>query len=254
MPRNGELTYYADIGETGRQHALSKPFSDDDCGLYFMRVGALFSLLPPPPARILECGCGTGWLAYFLAQRGYQVVATDVSADAIALAQDHPLFRRGDVPTFHVADSEMLEFDSAFDVVIFFDALHHSLDEKAALHCAYQALRPGGICIALEPGRGHHRKSREVEETHDVTEKDMPPSWIWRLGRQVGFEGCRIVPAPQHLGKALYEGQRVGGWLGRLLRLWPLRYLAVLGILLLQRWSCGITILQKGTRNPSGMR
>ncbi len=245
MPRNGELTYFADIGEAGRQHALSKPFSDEDCGLYLMRVGALFSLLPPPPARILECGCGTGWLAHFLAQKGYEVVATDVSPDAIHLAQDNPVFRRGDVPTFQVADSEMLPFASAFDVVIFFDSLHHATDELAALRCASRALRPGGICVALEPGRGHHRKSREVEAEYDVTEKDMPPSYVRWLGRQVGFKRCRIFPGPQHLGKALYGSQRVGGWLGRLLRIWPFRHLAVLGIMVLQRWYCGITILQK---------
>ena len=52
MPRTGELTYYEKIGEAGRNHALSKPFSDEECGLNLMRVGALFSLLPPPPARI----------------------------------------------------------------------------------------------------------------------------------------------------------------------------------------------------------
>jgi len=110
MPRAGELTYYERIGESGRRHALGKPFSDDDCGLYLLRAGALFSLLPPPPARVLECGCGTGWLSHFLARRGYDVVGTDVSTDAIRLATSHPLFRDGNVPAFAVADSESLTF------------------------------------------------------------------------------------------------------------------------------------------------
>src|SRR5438045_590951 len=100
MPRSGELTYYERIGERGREHAVAKPFSDDDCGLYLLRAGALFSLLPPPPARILDCGCGTGWLAYFLARRGYDIVATDVSPDAIALATSHPVFHDGPSPRF----------------------------------------------------------------------------------------------------------------------------------------------------------
>src|SRR3954470_25049119 len=159
MPRPGELTYYDQIGELGRQHALAKPFSDDDCGPNLLRLGALFNLLPPPPARILECGCGTGWLAHFLARRGYEVTATDVAADAIRLARGNQIFCQGTVPEFRVADTEALAFDSEFDVVIFFDSLHHCLDEQAALRCAYQALRPGGICIAFEPGWGHQRRS-----------------------------------------------------------------------------------------------
>jgi SAM-dependent methyltransferase len=245
MPRDGELTYYEQIGEAGRRHALSKPFSDDECGLYLMRMGALFSLLPPPPARVLECGCGTGWLAHFLARRGYDVVATDVAPDAIRLAQSNPVFTGGHVPEFLVADSEALEFESAFDAVIFFDSLHHALDETAALRCAYRALRPGGLCIALEPGRGHHRKSDETEAAFGVTDKDMPPSYIRRLGRQVGFRRCRMFPAPQHLGKALYATERLAGWPRRLLAVPPLRHLVVFGIQLWKGWYCGIAVLQK---------
>ncbi|HEX5271724.1 MAG TPA: class I SAM-dependent methyltransferase [Gemmataceae bacterium] len=244
MPRTGELTYYQHLGDVGRQHALAKPFSDEDCGVYFQRAGALFSLLPPPPARVLECGCGTGWLAYFLARRGYQVVATDVAPDAIRLARDNPVFRDGPTPEFRVADSEALDFEAAFDVVIFFDSLHHAVDESAALRCAYRALRPGGVCVALEPGRGHHRKSAEVEAGFNVTEKDMPPRYVRRLGRGAGFTRCRILPAPQHLAKALYAG-RQPGWLGKLLAVGPVRSLVVLGILALRGWYCGITVLHK---------
>jgi SAM-dependent methyltransferase len=234
MPRAGELSYYERIGETGRRHALGKPFSDDECGLYLLRAGALFSLLPPPPARVLDCGCGTGWLAYFLAQRGYDVVAVDVSADAVTLARTHPLFREGGSPQFLVADSEALTFASEFDAVVFFDSLHHTLDERKALAGAFRALRLGGVCVVLEPGRGHARKSRAIDEAYDVTDRDMPPSRVSRSGRAVGFARCRVVPAPQHLGKALYV-KRFG----------PLRHVLVQAILLWQRWYCGIAILEK---------
>jgi len=235
MPRSGELTYYERIGEAGRRHSIAKPFSDDECGLYLLRAGALFSLLPPPPARVLDCGCGTGWLSYFLARRGYDVVGTDVSPDAIELAKASPLFREGRTPAFVVADSEALTFDREFDAVVFFDALHHAVDEAAALRGAYRALRPGGVCIALEPGRGHRRKSREIDETYGVTDKDMPPSHVCHVGRAVGFSRTRVVPAPQHLGKALYSARRFG----------PLRSVVVQAILLWQRWYCGIAILRK---------
>ncbi len=235
MPRAGELTYYERIGESGRRHAVGKPFSDDECGLYLMRAGALFSLLPPPPARVLDCGCGTGWLSYFLARRGYDVVGTDVSRDAIRLAKANPVFRDGPVPTFAVADSESLSFREEFDAVVFFDSLHHAIDETQALQNAFTALKRGGVCLALEPGRGHARKSQSIDEQYDVTDKDMPPSRVCRAGRRVGFARTRIVPAPQHLGKALYRSR----WAA------PVRHLAVQAIMLWQGWYCGIAILQK---------
>jgi SAM-dependent methyltransferase len=235
MPRPGELTYYERIGESGRQHAVGKPFSDDDCGLYLLRAGALFALLPPPPARVLDCGCGTGWLSYFLSRRGYDVVGTDVSPDAIALARAHPIFRDAAPPSFVVADSESLTFADEFDAVVFFDSLHHAIDESAVLRTAYSALRRGGVCIALEPGRGHRTKSREIDAEYDVTDKDMPPSHVCRVGRSAGFSRSRIVPAPQHLGKALY-GRR---WFA------PVRHLIVQAIMLWQGWYCGIAILWK---------
>jgi SAM-dependent methyltransferase len=239
MPRPGELTYYERIGEDGRRHAVGKPFSDNDCGLYLLRAGALFSLLPRPPARVLDCGCGTGWLASFLARRGYDVVGTDVAPDAIRLAQASlmsPMLPNNEAGAvqFLVADSESLTFDREFDGVVFFDSLHHATDERAAIASAFRALKPGGLCVVLEPGRGHARHSRAVDAAYDVTDKDMPPSHVCRLARSVGFARCRVVPAPQHLGKALYTR-----------RLGPLRHLAVIGILLWQRWYCGIAILEK---------
>ena len=184
---------------------------------------------------MLDCGCGTGWLSYFLAQRGYDVVGTDVSPDAIALASANPVFAGGAAPRFIVADSESLAFDAEFDAVVFFDSLHHALDEHAALRSAYRALKPGGVAVALEPGRGHRRASRAVDAAFDVTDKDMPPSHVCRVGRRAGFRRCRAVPAPQHLGKALYTGRRLG----------PLRYVLVPAIMLWRRWYCGIAILEK---------
>jgi SAM-dependent methyltransferase len=41
---------------------------------------ALFELLPPPPARVLDCGAGTGFLSIAAARLGHRVTALDLSA------------------------------------------------------------------------------------------------------------------------------------------------------------------------------
>jgi len=65
MPKAGELTYLQKLGPAGRQHALDKPFSDSLCWRYLIDIGAILSLLPPPPARLLDLGAGSGWTSVF---------------------------------------------------------------------------------------------------------------------------------------------------------------------------------------------
>jgi S-adenosylmethionine-dependent methyltransferase len=43
--------------------------------------------LPPPPVRIIDCGCGQGTQALRLARRGYEVTAVDASAELLALLE-----------------------------------------------------------------------------------------------------------------------------------------------------------------------
>lgn len=244
MPRLGELRYFSDLSEEGLQHALDKPFSDPKCGLMLMEIGALFELLPKPPARVLECGCGTGWLTGMLQQRGYETVGIDVAADAIDLARAQ--FPEDDSPTFEVHDVESLPFENEFDAVVFFEALHHSIDEKEALRSAWRALKPGGVCVTSEPGVGHHRKSQEVIEKWDVTEKDMPPKHIVRLGKEVGFSSYEIYPRADDVGRLIYDWNWPTSRMVRsVLSVWPLRYLTAFWLMMFHKRNKGITLLRK---------
>jgi SAM-dependent methyltransferase len=211
-----------------------------------MQVGAIAALLPPPPGRILECGCGPGWLCHLLQKRGYDVTGVDVSPHAIQLADEHPLFTNIDPPTFQVAEVESLPFVEEFDAVLFFDALHHAEDEQAAVRSAYRALKAGGVCIASETGPRHAEKSRAVAERFDVTEKDMTPALIRRLGRRAGFSRVRFYPRADEMGKYLYPApDERKGWRRWLIRARPFNYLVVLAMMLFLKRSYGITVMYK---------
>jgi SAM-dependent methyltransferase len=209
------LTYYERIGAEARERALNKPFSDDRRGAMLMEVGAVLLLLPKPPARVLECGCGTGWLSYILAKSGYDVVGQDVSAQAIELARHSPMFHTLQKPPVFVScDFEGLPFEGEFDAAVFFDSLHHALDMPVVIRQVFRALKAGGKMVASEPGVGHAQASAEFSRKWDVTDRDTPPELVLKLGREAGFSAGQIYPHAEIIGPQIYvRGAGFLGWL-----------------------------------------
>lgn len=60
---------------------------------------AVRRLLPPPPARVLDVGAGTGFLSILAAQQGYQVTSVDLSPHMLARLRDKATSERLDIET-----------------------------------------------------------------------------------------------------------------------------------------------------------
>ncbi len=246
MPKWGEISYLKNIGKEGVEHASNKPFSDANCGKFLMDLGAIFQLLPPPPAKILDLGCGTGWTSCMFAKRGYDVTAQDISPDMIDCANKNKAKEALQNVNFIISDYENMKFDSEFDCAVFYDSLHHAVDEEAALRMVFKALKPGGICVTIEPGKGHDKNeiSRKAVKKYNVTEKEMHPGKVSKKAREIGFSSQRILPRITHIGRAIYE--RPDRPILRLIfRLEIIRNLAAIYMILLERRSHGITVLIK---------
>lgn len=99
--------------------------------------------------QVLEIGCGTGTTALRLAPFTRRLLATDVSANMIAIARDKLAAQPLPQLSFDVADAdEPLAGLGQVDVVLAFNVLHLVTDLDRALQMAMLALRPGGLLIS----------------------------------------------------------------------------------------------------------
>ncbi|MEE9398225.1 MAG: class I SAM-dependent methyltransferase [Methylococcales bacterium] len=245
MAKNGEIDYLKNLGEEGINHALNKPFSDTDCGNILIQIGTVIGLLPPAPQNLLDLGCGTGWTSCFFAKCGYDVTGIDIAPDMIDCAKKNKERESLHNVQFEVLDYEEAAFENQFDCAVFFDSLHHAVDEKLAIQTVYKALKPSGICIAVEPGEHHATQLASVEamEKFNVTEKDMPPYRIIALAEEIGFREFKVLPPPERINRILFNSLNNGEFMnfGRDILNWSY---AVLGSII-NRKKNGIVWMRK---------
>jgi ubiquinone/menaquinone biosynthesis C-methylase UbiE len=99
-------------------------------------VSFVVANLPPPPARVLEVGCGSGELAVELAERGWDILAIDPEAP------EGSVFRR--------VTLEELDDPGPFDAVVARRSLHHIHDLEAAVARVASLLEPEGQFVLVE--------------------------------------------------------------------------------------------------------
>ncbi|MCK4232839.1 methyltransferase domain-containing protein [candidate division WOR-3 bacterium] len=107
-------------------------------------------------SKVLELGCGTGYDAGFLFQKGLIVVETDISVGQVLEAKKQ-LAKRGFMNSnfFYVADAENIPFaDESFNATFITATLHHLEHPVKALSEMRRCTEKGGIIvIAMEPNR-----------------------------------------------------------------------------------------------------
>ena len=104
----------------------------------------------PPPATLLELGCGSGRVTRALTARGYAVTAVDESLAMLA----HVTGAR----TVHSA-IEALRLDETFDVVLLGSFLVHAGDpavRQALLRTCRRHVAGGGTVLIQREGAGWH--------------------------------------------------------------------------------------------------
>ena len=101
-----------------------------------------------PGMRVLDLGCGAGWLTLAMAQRGAEATGLDISEESLNVAREYYESIRHEVPgsvRYEVADLNHISLtDDSFDVIAVCGALHHLTNVRYTIEELHRALRPGG--------------------------------------------------------------------------------------------------------------
>lgn len=212
--KRGAQEYPRRLAPSDRHHLLTKPFynlahkhdrwagdgPDADTHRHFCDFANLaVALALAPGARILDVGCGAGWLCEYFARFGYDVTGIDISADLIEMARerlekvpfglDH---ERGLRFRFLVHDIEQAALGETFDAIICYDALHHFEDEHAVLRNVSAMLENGGQLFVLEGESPHEGSDTEAElrgvmRQYETLESPFARDYLLQLLRDNGF-------------------------------------------------------------------
>jgi hypothetical protein len=115
------------------------------------RESLVVERLPLDGARVIDIGCGEGWLTHLVAPKTVSTIGIDPSTIALERARTSNGTGKG---VFIQASAEDLPFDSASaDVVIYYNSLHH-IPEAIQSHALAETARvlvPGGLLCIVEP-------------------------------------------------------------------------------------------------------
>jgi ubiquinone/menaquinone biosynthesis C-methylase UbiE len=107
-------------------------------------------LVGPEPRRVLDVGCGTGFLAFRFAELGHEVAGVDLAPQMIDQAR-RKAAESGLAVELAVADATSLPFpDDSFDVVVARHVIWNLPEPQRGLDEWLRVLRPGGLLALVE--------------------------------------------------------------------------------------------------------
>lgn len=143
-----------------------------------------------PDSRILELGCGEGRDAQALLRRGYNLLATDISPEAIRYCKERLPAHSS---AFSVLDCVNGALPERYDFIYAVAVLHMLVldeDRKGFYRFIYDHLSPGGLALICTMGDGKMERQSDIANAFELQQRNCH-------GRKIMVAGtsCRIVRA-----------------------------------------------------------
>jgi SAM-dependent methyltransferase len=108
--------------------------------------------------RVLDAGCGSGYGADVLGREAREVLAIDISGDAIDYARRH--YPSVNLRFERASCLEIPAPDGSFDLVVAFELIEHLADWRAFLREVRRVLAPEGQFLVSTPNRLYYAEAR----------------------------------------------------------------------------------------------
>jgi len=189
--KEGAATYLGNLikdrGSHNERYHLIKPFIGGALvRSYTSEMYRFLNMLERLPlterSRILDVGCGPGWVTHYLAKLGFAVTGIDISDELLDIARRRleadpfPPYDAGWTATFlhHDIEAAPLAGVEPFDVAVFESVLHHFHDPVSAVENVAASLSEDGLLVVIEvqaPAPGtpfDNENQRLMREFHTI--------------------------------------------------------------------------------------
>lgn len=124
-------------------------------------IGNAVARFLSPKSRILEVGCGTGYVSRYLKKMGYHIECSDLFFDALQFCKERNAGER-----YYQCNLTDRLFVEEFEGVCAFDVLEHIEEENLVLKNIYDALKPGGFLFITVPADKRLWSSLDIYAEH----------------------------------------------------------------------------------------
>lgn len=138
--------------------------------------------------RVLEIGCGEGRDARILLEEGYDLIATDISAEAVSYCRKvMPSFAE----RFRVLDCLSGRFDETFSFIYAVAVVHMLVldeDRKGFYRFIRDHLKDGGLALICTMGDGETEMESDISKAFEIQERNHESGKM-----MVAATSCRLV-------------------------------------------------------------
>ena len=118
-------------------------------------IAALQPLRTRGAVSLFEIGCGNGYVAAELARLGWQVTATEVSTEGVAVARREYGSSGVRFEQASIYDTDLTTRFNQFDVAISIEVIEHLQYPRELFRKSFELLKPGGTLIVTTPYHGY---------------------------------------------------------------------------------------------------